>query len=35
MYDPPLRRAMRVDPPAWLIRAGLHLAPKTRARLLR
>ncbi|MEU8183487.1 oxygenase MpaB family protein [Micromonospora sp. NPDC049044] len=32
MYDAPLRRAMRVDPPGWPIRAGLHVALKTRAR---
>ncbi|TCB97174.1 DUF2236 domain-containing protein [Micromonospora zingiberis] len=35
MYDAPLRRAMRVDTPAWPIRAGLHLALKTRSRLQR
>ncbi|MGC5053250.1 oxygenase MpaB family protein [Micromonospora sp. DT48] len=35
MYDAPLRRATRVDTPAWPIRAGLHLTLKTRARLQR
>ncbi|MFI7662930.1 oxygenase MpaB family protein [Micromonospora parva] len=31
MYDAPLRRATRVDTPAWPVRAGLHLALKTRS----
>ena len=31
MYDAPLRRAMRVETPAWPVRAGLHLALKTRS----
>ncbi|MEU8009013.1 oxygenase MpaB family protein [Micromonospora parva] len=31
MYDEPLRRATRVDTPAWSVRAGLHLALKTRS----
>ncbi|MEU8023059.1 oxygenase MpaB family protein [Micromonospora haikouensis] len=35
MYDAPLRHAMRVDTPAWPVRAGLHAALKTRSRLQR
>ncbi|PMR62640.1 DUF2236 domain-containing protein [Verrucosispora sp. ts21] len=35
MYDAPLRRAMRLDTPAWPVRAGLHLGLKTRSRLQR
>lgn len=35
MYDDRLREAMRVARPPWLIRAGLHIGLKTRARLLR
>ena len=35
MYDAPLREAMRVTRPAWPVRAGLHLALRTRARLQR
>ncbi|MEU8315012.1 oxygenase MpaB family protein [Micromonospora sp. NPDC049033] len=35
MYDAPLRRAMRVDAPAWPVRDGLHLALKIRSRLQR
>ena len=35
MYDAPLRRATRVDTPAWPVRAGLHLALRTRSRLQR
>ncbi|MEU8423522.1 oxygenase MpaB family protein [Micromonospora sp. NPDC048835] len=35
LYDAPLRRATRVDTPAWPVRAGLHLALKTRSRLQR
>ncbi|MEV0881374.1 oxygenase MpaB family protein [Micromonospora echinofusca] len=35
MYDAPLRRAMRVEAPAWPVRAGLHAALKTRSRLQR
>jgi hypothetical protein len=35
IYDEPLRRATGVRRPAWPVRAGLHLAFKTRARLLR
>ncbi|MGC4812210.1 oxygenase MpaB family protein [Micromonospora sp. DT228] len=35
MYDAPLRRAMRVEAPAWPVRAGLHLGLKTRARAQR
>ncbi|MCZ7423666.1 oxygenase MpaB family protein [Verrucosispora sp. WMMA2121] len=35
MYDVPLRRATRVAAPAWPVRAGLHLALKTRSRLQR
>ncbi|WBB81252.1 oxygenase MpaB family protein [Micromonospora sp. WMMD882] len=35
MYDAPLRRATRVDTPAWPVRAGLHAALRTRARLQR
>ncbi|MFG1869107.1 oxygenase MpaB family protein [Micromonospora arborensis] len=35
MYDAPLRRAMRVDTPAWPVRAGLHVALKMRSRLQR
>lgn len=35
MYDAPLRRATRVDAPAWPVRAGLHLALKTRSRFQR
>ncbi|GIJ30321.1 peptidase [Micromonospora qiuiae] len=35
IYDAPLRRAMRVETPAWPVRAGLHLALKTRSRLQR
>ncbi|MEU7782318.1 oxygenase MpaB family protein [Micromonospora parva] len=31
LYDAPLRRATRVDTPAWPVRAGLHLALKTRS----
>ncbi|MFG1764590.1 oxygenase MpaB family protein [Micromonospora parva] len=31
MYDEPLRRATRVDTPAWSVRTGLHLALKTRS----
>ncbi|MGC4856453.1 oxygenase MpaB family protein [Micromonospora sp. DT4] len=32
MYDEPLRRATRVDAPAWPVRAGLRLALRSRAR---
>ncbi|MBM0275504.1 oxygenase MpaB family protein [Micromonospora tarensis] len=35
MYDASLRRAMRVEPPAWPVRAGLHGALKVRSRLQR
>ncbi|MBQ1076773.1 DUF2236 domain-containing protein [Micromonospora sp. C31] len=35
MYDAPLRRAMQVEAPAWPVRAGLHVALKTRSRLQR
>lgn len=32
MYDAPLRQAMRVDAPPWLVRAGLHVGLKLRSR---
>ncbi|MDG4809340.1 oxygenase MpaB family protein [Micromonospora sp. WMMD1120] len=35
MYDAPLRRATRVDTPAWPVRAGLHVALRVRSRLQR
>ncbi|MBM0201723.1 DUF2236 domain-containing protein [Micromonospora sp. STR1s_5] len=35
LYDAPLRRATRVDTPVWPVRAGLHLALRTRSRLQR
>ncbi|MFG1881483.1 oxygenase MpaB family protein [Micromonospora sp. NPDC049102] len=35
MYDEPLRRATRVDAPAWPVRAGLRLALRSRARCQR
>jgi hypothetical protein len=35
MYDERLRAAMKVPTPAWLVRTGLHLGLKTRARILR
>ncbi|MEU3455366.1 oxygenase MpaB family protein [Micromonospora sp. NPDC006766] len=35
MYDERLRTAMQVNPPAWPVRTGLHLALKGRSRLQR
>ncbi|MEV0721014.1 oxygenase MpaB family protein [Asanoa sp. NPDC050611] len=35
LYDPHLRAATKVGPPAWPVRAGLHLGFKARARLIR
>jgi hypothetical protein len=35
MYDDRLRTAVKVPPPSWPVRAGLHAVLKARARVLR